>query len=130
MENFDYDLTELNICKNILHAIKSDCLHQPALTPTKITHPELLPSPPAFPFPDFFIIEFYVLFYAGVSETVVLNMSTLSWSVVTTVQGRAPLASEVSDLQKIIIFLVYIKVTILTYLLTNGSAKEFKIVSL
>ncbi|KAI3810533.1 hypothetical protein L1987_20150 [Smallanthus sonchifolius] len=31
---------------------------------------------------------------SGVSETVVLNMSTLSWSVVTTVQGRAPLASE------------------------------------
>ncbi|KAJ0567835.1 putative acyl-CoA-binding protein, ACBP [Helianthus annuus] len=31
---------------------------------------------------------------SGVSETVVLNMSTLSWSVVTTVQGRVPLASE------------------------------------
>ncbi|KAL6513360.1 acyl-CoA-binding domain-containing protein 4 [Orobanche gracilis] len=30
----------------------------------------------------------------GVSETVVLNMSTLIWSVVTTVQGRVPLASE------------------------------------
>ncbi|RWR76536.1 acyl-CoA-binding domain-containing protein 4-like protein isoform X2 [Cinnamomum micranthum f. kanehirae] len=30
----------------------------------------------------------------GVSETVVLNMSTLVWSVVTTVQGRVPLASE------------------------------------
>ncbi|KAL5996045.1 acyl-CoA-binding domain-containing protein 4 [Asimina triloba] len=31
---------------------------------------------------------------AGVSETVMLNMSTLVWSVVTTVQGRVPLASE------------------------------------
>lgn len=32
---------------------------------------------------------------AGVSETVVLNMSTLAWSVVTSVQGRIPIASEV-----------------------------------
>ncbi|XP_077218055.1 acyl-CoA binding protein 4 [Tasmannia lanceolata] len=31
---------------------------------------------------------------SGVSETVVLNMSTLVWSVVTTVQGRVPVASE------------------------------------
>ncbi|XP_062144005.1 acyl-CoA-binding domain-containing protein 4 [Alnus glutinosa] len=31
---------------------------------------------------------------SGVSETVVLNMSTLVWSVVTTVQGRVPIASE------------------------------------
>ncbi|ONK78638.1 uncharacterized protein A4U43_C02F20900 [Asparagus officinalis] len=30
----------------------------------------------------------------GISETLVLNMSTLIWSVVTTVQGRVPLASE------------------------------------
>ncbi|KAK8950774.1 Acyl-CoA-binding domain-containing protein 4 [Platanthera zijinensis] len=30
----------------------------------------------------------------GVSETLVLHMSTLVWSVVTTVQGRVPLASE------------------------------------
>ncbi|GAV86981.1 ACBP domain-containing protein/Kelch_2 domain-containing protein/Kelch_3 domain-containing protein [Cephalotus follicularis] len=30
----------------------------------------------------------------GVSETVVLNMSTLAWSVVTGVQGRVPIASE------------------------------------
>ncbi|KAK9146896.1 hypothetical protein Sjap_006799 [Stephania japonica] len=30
----------------------------------------------------------------GASETMVLNMSTLVWSVVTTVQGRVPLASE------------------------------------
>ncbi|KAL8540841.1 hypothetical protein ACS0TY_002172 [Phlomoides rotata] len=35
---------------------------------------------------------------SGVSETVVLNMSTLAWSVVTTVQGRVPLASEGSSL--------------------------------
>ncbi|KAL6531334.1 acyl-CoA-binding domain-containing protein 4 [Orobanche minor] len=35
---------------------------------------------------------------SGVSETVVLNMSTLIWSVVTTVQGRVPLASEGSSL--------------------------------
>ncbi|XP_059437254.1 acyl-CoA-binding domain-containing protein 4 [Corylus avellana] len=31
---------------------------------------------------------------SGASETVVLNMSTLVWSVVTTVQGRVPVASE------------------------------------
>ncbi|CAK7340669.1 unnamed protein product [Dovyalis caffra] len=31
---------------------------------------------------------------SGVSETAVLNMSTLVWSVVTSVQGRVPLASE------------------------------------
>ncbi|GLT50456.1 hypothetical protein SLA2020_239420 [Shorea laevis] len=31
---------------------------------------------------------------SGASETVVLNMSTLMWSVVTSVQGRVPLASE------------------------------------
>ncbi|CAD5192899.1 unnamed protein product [Musa acuminata subsp. malaccensis] len=30
----------------------------------------------------------------GISETLVLNMATLVWSVVTTVQGRVPLASE------------------------------------
>ncbi|KAJ1387421.1 Kelch-type beta propeller [Sesbania bispinosa] len=33
-------------------------------------------------------------FIVGVSETVVLNMSTLTWSVVTSVQGRIPVASE------------------------------------
>ncbi|PON59900.1 Serine/threonine protein phosphatase [Parasponia andersonii] len=31
---------------------------------------------------------------SGVSRTVVLNMSTLVWSVVTTVEGRVPVASE------------------------------------
>ncbi|KAF2316865.1 hypothetical protein GH714_042206 [Hevea brasiliensis] len=31
---------------------------------------------------------------SGVSETVVLNMSTLVWSVVTSVKGRVPIASE------------------------------------
>ncbi|XVE63044.1 hypothetical protein DITRI_Ditri06bG0168100 [Diplodiscus trichospermus] len=31
---------------------------------------------------------------SGASETIVLNMSTLVWSVVTSVQGRVPLASE------------------------------------
>lgn len=35
------------------------------------------------------------LLLAGASETVVLNMSTLVWSVVITVQGRVPVASEV-----------------------------------
>ena len=35
------------------------------------------------------------LFYSGISETLVLNMSTLVWSVVTGVQGRVPIASEV-----------------------------------
>ncbi|XP_028240510.1 A-agglutinin anchorage subunit-like isoform X2 [Glycine soja] len=33
---------------------------------------------------------------SGVSETIVLNMSTLTWSVVTSVQGRVPVASEKS----------------------------------
>ncbi|KAK4476702.1 hypothetical protein RD792_015862 [Penstemon davidsonii] len=36
--------------------------------------------------------------HAGVSETVVLNMSTLTWSIITTIQGRVPLASEGSSL--------------------------------
>ncbi|KAL5218143.1 hypothetical protein ABZP36_018827 [Zizania latifolia] len=31
---------------------------------------------------------------SGVSETLVLNMSTLTWSVVSTIEGRVPLASE------------------------------------
>ncbi|XP_044945762.1 acyl-CoA-binding domain-containing protein 6 [Hordeum vulgare subsp. vulgare] len=31
---------------------------------------------------------------SGVSETLALNMSTLAWSVVSTVEGRVPLASE------------------------------------
>ncbi|KAL1198033.1 Acyl-CoA-binding domain-containing protein 5 [Cardamine amara subsp. amara] len=31
---------------------------------------------------------------SGASETVVLNMSTLAWSVLTSVEGRVPLASE------------------------------------
>ncbi|KAL3814677.1 hypothetical protein ACJIZ3_015945 [Penstemon smallii] len=35
---------------------------------------------------------------SGVSETVVLNMSTLTWSIITTIQGRVPLASEGSSL--------------------------------
>ncbi|KAI3445351.1 hypothetical protein Pfo_002016 [Paulownia fortunei] len=35
---------------------------------------------------------------SGVSETVVLNMSTLVWSVVSTIQGRVPLACEGSSL--------------------------------
>ena len=37
----------------------------------------------------------------GVSETLVLNMSTLTWSVVSTVEGRVPLASEVYLLSSI-----------------------------
>ncbi|EPS64186.1 hypothetical protein M569_10595, partial [Genlisea aurea] len=35
---------------------------------------------------------------SGALETIVLNMSTLVWSVVTTVRGRVPLASEGSSL--------------------------------
>ncbi|AQL04246.1 Acyl-CoA-binding domain-containing protein 4 [Zea mays] len=31
---------------------------------------------------------------SGVSDTLVLNMSTLTWSVVSTAEGRVPLASE------------------------------------
>lgn len=41
------------------------------------------------------LLQVYHAFLAGVSETVVLNMSTLAWSVVTSVQGRLPVASEV-----------------------------------
>jgi len=37
----------------------------------------------------------HTLACTGVSETLVLNMSTLTWSVVSTVEGRVPLASEV-----------------------------------
>lgn len=40
-------------------------------------------------------IYLFFLNFAGASETVVLNMSTLVWSVVTTVEGRIPVASEV-----------------------------------
>lgn len=40
-------------------------------------------------------LSHFLFMRAGVSETVVLNMATLAWSVVTTVQGRVPLASEV-----------------------------------
>ncbi|XP_043814916.1 acyl-CoA-binding domain-containing protein 4 isoform X2 [Manihot esculenta] len=36
---------------------------------------------------------------SGVSETVVLNMSTLVWSTLTSVEGRVPLASEVNVLK-------------------------------
>lgn len=38
------------------------------------------------------------MYISGASQTVVLNMSTLVWSIVTTVQGRVPLASEVHHL--------------------------------
>lgn len=41
------------------------------------------------------LFSYSLVLTAGVSETVVLNMSTLAWSTVTTVQGRVPLASEV-----------------------------------
>ncbi|KAH9328495.1 hypothetical protein KI387_000603, partial [Taxus chinensis] len=37
---------------------------------------------------------------SGVSDTMVLNMSMLVWSVVTTVQGRVPLASEGLSLEQ------------------------------
>ena len=48
------------------------------------------------PYLPFTLIGYYSFpLLAGVSETVVLNMSTLVWSVVTTVQGRVPVASEV-----------------------------------
>lgn len=48
-----------------------------------------------FPDSSFSIL---LLYLAGASETVVLNMSTLVWSVVTSVEGRVSLASEVSCL--------------------------------
>jgi hypothetical protein len=40
-------------------------------------------------------------FFTGVSETLVLNMLTLTWSIVSTVEGRVPLASEVDLLNNI-----------------------------
>jgi hypothetical protein len=42
-----------------------------------------------------------LLFSTGVSDTLVLNMSTLTWSVVSTAEGRVPLASEVYLLSSI-----------------------------
>lgn len=39
--------------------------------------------------------KLYSMLSAGASETVVLNMSTLAWSAVTSVQGRVSVASEV-----------------------------------
>lgn len=56
-------------------------------------------SAPYFPINWLFI--FFSFLLVGVSETVVLNMSTLVWSVVTTVQGRVPVASEVFFLARI-----------------------------
>ncbi|RRT70648.1 hypothetical protein B296_00023416 [Ensete ventricosum] len=51
--------------------------------------------------------------FLGVSETLVLNMATLVWSVVTTVQGRVPLASEVHKLCLVshfyILFVLYLQ---------------------
>lgn len=55
--------------------------------------PNLLSSLSNFYFGDHLLLLFK--FLAGASETVVLNMSTLIWSVVTTIPGRVPLASEV-----------------------------------
>jgi len=43
----------------------------------------------------YLLIGTHAFLFAGVSETLVLNMSTLVWSIVTSVQGRVPLASEV-----------------------------------
>lgn len=40
-------------------------------------------------------ISYTPCYSAGASETVVLNMSTLAWSAVTSVQGRVSVASEV-----------------------------------
>lgn len=42
-----------------------------------------------------FFTSYTPCYSTGASETVVLNMSTLAWSVVTSVQGRVPVASEV-----------------------------------
>jgi hypothetical protein len=42
-----------------------------------------------------FFVSYTPCYSAGASETVVLNMSTLAWSVVTSVQGRVSVASEV-----------------------------------
>lgn len=47
---------------------------------------------------NIFLISYTPCYCAGASETVVLNMSTLAWSVVTSVQGRVSVASEVLHL--------------------------------
>ena len=44
----------------------------------------------------FFVLQLNNGLVTGVSETMVLNMSTLTWSVVVSVEGKSSVASEVS----------------------------------
>jgi hypothetical protein len=48
-----------------------------------------------------FFICYTPCYSAGASETVVLNMATMAWSVVTSVQGRVSVASEVLHLHNL-----------------------------
>jgi hypothetical protein len=53
----------------------------------------------------------HTLASTGVSETLVLNMSTLTWSVVSTVEGRVPLASEVyllNSIQRLLVKMIFL----------------------
>ena len=55
------------------------------------------------------------------SETLVLNMSTLTWSVVSTVEGRVPLASEVYLLSRYLVRrIIFIWLLIIEFVVIQG----------
>jgi N-acetylneuraminic acid mutarotase len=58
---------------------------------------------------------------SGVSETLVLNMSTLTWSVVSTVEGRVPLASEVYLLSRYLVLrIIFTWLLIIEFVVIQG----------
>lgn len=70
-----------------------------------------------------FCFVYYDCFAAGVSETLCFDMSNLAWSVVTTVQGRMPLASEVCSVYSIFYYhliLLYLNCAVLEFAYTHG----------
>lgn len=70
-----------------------------------------------------FVLFIMTVFAAGVSETLCFDMSNLAWSVVTTVQGRMPLASEVCSVYSIYyydLFLLYLNYAVLEFAHTHG----------
>ena len=55
------------------------------------------------------------------SETIVLNMSTLTWSVVSTVEGRVPLASEVYLLSRYLVLrIIFTWLLIIEFVVIQG----------
>ena len=55
------------------------------------------------------------------SETLVLNMSTLTWSVVSTVEGRVPLASEVYLLSRYLVLrIIFTWLLIIEFVVIQG----------